>query len=351
MSTPSFHHFFIILFCFLCTMSKGRTLIDTTTQSKPKVPALYVFGDSIVENGNNNNFFTIAKGNYYPYGIDFPKGATGRFCNGKTDYHILHPMLVQQFGEKIGFNYASSACGILPESGMFLGKCLNLDKQIRYFHDTIEWRLKKYYTNPEELSEHLSKSILLFVIGNNDYLNNYMNKAYINTYKKMNPEEFSEFLVNYLARQLKKLYTLGVRKIIFSEIAPVGCMPYMSNRTSINQETCNETKNEIVSVFNQGVQKLFSNLSSILPDSKFVVSQNFKLVHEIVNNPTQYGFDNSRHSCCEATKKELKCVRGIPPCKDRKKYCFWDGFHTTEAMNNYVISRSLSDNPIDFMLE
>lgn len=48
------------------------------------VPAMFVFGDSLIDNGNNNGLPTFARANYYPYGIDFRSGPTGRFCNGLT---------------------------------------------------------------------------------------------------------------------------------------------------------------------------------------------------------------------------------------------------------------------------
>lgn len=51
--------------------------------------ALWIFGDSLVDNGNNNFLNTIAKANYFPYGIDFSRGPTGRFSNGKTFVDIL----------------------------------------------------------------------------------------------------------------------------------------------------------------------------------------------------------------------------------------------------------------------
>lgn len=50
-----------------------------------QVPAMFVFGDSIVDTGNNNFINSIAKANYYPYGCDsFSRFPTGRFSNGKT---------------------------------------------------------------------------------------------------------------------------------------------------------------------------------------------------------------------------------------------------------------------------
>lgn len=49
-----------------------------------QVPCFFIFGDSLVDNGNNNGILTLARANYRPYGIDFPLGPTGRFTNGRT---------------------------------------------------------------------------------------------------------------------------------------------------------------------------------------------------------------------------------------------------------------------------
>lgn len=55
------------------------------------VPALLVFGDSIVDSGNNNHLpLTFGKCNFSPYGRDFEGGvATGRFTNSKTPADLL----------------------------------------------------------------------------------------------------------------------------------------------------------------------------------------------------------------------------------------------------------------------
>ena len=45
-------------------------------------PALYVFGDSTVDPGNNNLLNTFAKFNYPPYGVDFLDGPSGRPTSG-----------------------------------------------------------------------------------------------------------------------------------------------------------------------------------------------------------------------------------------------------------------------------
>lgn len=64
----------LVLLCF-------NGMVHVNSQ---KVPAMFVFGDSIVEVGNNNFLNTLAKANYYPYGIDYNRIATGRFSNGRS---------------------------------------------------------------------------------------------------------------------------------------------------------------------------------------------------------------------------------------------------------------------------
>lgn len=54
------------------------------------VPGLIVFGDSIADQGNNNNLSSIMKCNFPPYGIDFTGGlATGRFTNSRTPSDMI----------------------------------------------------------------------------------------------------------------------------------------------------------------------------------------------------------------------------------------------------------------------
>ena len=56
----------------------------------PQVPCYFIFGDSLVDNGNNNYLMTTARADSPPYGIDFPTHrATGRFSNGKNIPDII----------------------------------------------------------------------------------------------------------------------------------------------------------------------------------------------------------------------------------------------------------------------
>ena len=91
--------FFRIIFSFLLVMLLLLLLMNDkvalgqdgdpvgSTQGgggREMVPALFIFGDSLIDNGNNNNLPSFAKANYYPYDIDFNGAPTGRFSNGYT---------------------------------------------------------------------------------------------------------------------------------------------------------------------------------------------------------------------------------------------------------------------------
>ena len=57
---------------------------------KPVVPALYIFGDSTVDCGNNNYLVTLARSDMPPYGRDFANHRpNGRFSNGKISVDYL----------------------------------------------------------------------------------------------------------------------------------------------------------------------------------------------------------------------------------------------------------------------
>lgn len=65
----------------------------SSQQQEPQVPCFFIFGDSLVDNGNNNGILTLARANYRPYGIDFPQGTTGRFTNGRTYVDALGKLI------------------------------------------------------------------------------------------------------------------------------------------------------------------------------------------------------------------------------------------------------------------
>ena len=57
------------------------------------MPANFVFGDSLVDVGNNNYIVSLSKANYAPNGIDFGQ-PTGRYTNGRTIIDIIGKFLI-----------------------------------------------------------------------------------------------------------------------------------------------------------------------------------------------------------------------------------------------------------------
>jgi hypothetical protein len=54
----------------------------------PLVTSVIVFGDSIVDPGNNNDLLTLIKANHPPYGKDFiPSDLIGEYLHTHTHHH------------------------------------------------------------------------------------------------------------------------------------------------------------------------------------------------------------------------------------------------------------------------
>lgn len=74
--------------CCSCITNIFIVLVCMNTCMAQNFSAIFIFGDSLVDVGNNNYITTFAKANYEPVGIDFGK-PTGRFTNGRTVCDIL----------------------------------------------------------------------------------------------------------------------------------------------------------------------------------------------------------------------------------------------------------------------
>jgi phospholipase/lecithinase/hemolysin len=69
-------------------------LVLVFLSSQAEARAFIVFGDSLVDNGNNDYLATTARADSYPYGIDYPTHRpTGRFSNGLNIPDIISRVL------------------------------------------------------------------------------------------------------------------------------------------------------------------------------------------------------------------------------------------------------------------
>ncbi|XP_019426725.1 PREDICTED: GDSL esterase/lipase 7-like isoform X1 [Lupinus angustifolius] len=337
--------FLILSLVFLHLMSPICTL--------PLAPALYVFGDSLFDSGNNNFLPTFVRANFLPYGSDFANGSTGRFTNGRTIADFIAEYLGLPYSPPYlsskgpssltGLNYASGSCGILPDTGSILGECLNFEEQINLFQRTIEKDLPQMLNNSTQLSKHLSESIYLISIGSNDYINNYLETMYYNTSKLYLPKPFAKLLISNLSQQFERLYKLGARKMIFFDIGPLGCIPSIS-RTHAHEGDCIEEINQIVSYFNERLPFLLKNMTSNLPASTFVLGHANSLGYDAIKNPSTYGLIDASNPCCTTWGNGTSgCIPMSKPCINPNKHFFWDGYHLTEAVYSIIAYGCLYD--------
>ncbi|PON77501.1 Lipase [Parasponia andersonii] len=302
-------------------------------------PALYVFGDSTVDAGNNNGIQTYAKYNYLPYGIDYPGGTTGRPTNGRTmaDFIALSLGLkapppafllvnTSTYNACEGFNYASASAGILPESG-FKGT-LSLGEQVGLFKKTVEEYLPLHLEKSVDVSLHLSKSIFHFVMGVNDYALNFLKKK--NSGQPVNEEAFAELLVAKYGEHLTDLYILGARKFVVFDIEAMGCLPSYVNQLKPANSKCVDELNSMVLKFNKKLHLKLTELGRTLPNSVFVIGNNYLHILTLVENPQKYGLKDASNACCVLTPYGT-CDSSRVPCNDRDSRVFFDAAHPTEA--------------------
>ncbi|XP_020540068.1 GDSL esterase/lipase At5g08460 isoform X2 [Jatropha curcas] len=313
-------------------------------------PAVFVFGDSLVDDGNNNYLNSLAKSNYFPYGIDFHGGPTGRFCNGKT---IIDFLATFSTGTDIlsGVNYASAAAGILDDSGKNLGDRYTLGQQVLNFGSTLSQL--KTQMDDKKLRQYLAKSLVVLNIGSNDYINNYLMPSLYSTSFTYNPKDFAHLLINTYTEQILMLQSLGLRKFLLAAVGPLGCIPNQLATGLAPPGQCLSFVNNMVQLFNtqlrSAVDELNKNSTSLRTDSVFVFGDTYGAFEDILDNHTSYGFAVTDRGCCGIGRNQglITCLPLAFPCFNRDQYIFWDAYHPTQAFNRIIAQRAYSGPPSD----
>nr|GMD72734.1 GDSL esterase/lipase At1g71691-like [Ipomoea batatas] len=311
-------------------------------ERKALVPAMFIFGDSLIDNGNNNNLPSFAKANYFPYGIDFDGGPTGRFSNGFTMVdeiaQLLGLPLIPAYSEangdrdkmRFGVNYASAAAGILDITGRnFVGR-IPFNQQITNFESTLD-QITASLGAPD-VAQALSHCIFFVGMGSNDYLNNYLLPNYP-TKNQYNAQQYADLLVQNYNQQLTRLYNLGARKFVIAGLGMMGCIPSILAQSETGQ--CSEAVNELVVPFTTNVKTMINNLNTNLPGSRFAYIDVRNMFQDLLKNYAQYGFSVVNQGCCGIGRNsgQITCLPFQMPCAERDQYVFWDAFHPTSAVN------------------
>ncbi|CAA6656052.1 unnamed protein product [Spirodela intermedia] len=250
------------------------------------VPAIYAFGDSLTDVGNNNFLpGNQAKANFPPYGIDVPRSRpTGRFSSGyngvdfvakKLKFNKSPPAYLSISNDAQayrGVNFASGGSGIFDATGQNFS--ISLNQQIKYFKG-ITRRLRTRICGGTA-DRFLSRSLFFLFTGANDLF----------TQQQL----FIGQLTGQYRNQLETLYDLGARKFAVFGSSLIGCIPIL--RVSVPGGKCVEDLNDLAQQFNKATDR-FTDIVS---------------------------------ACCGSGRlnAESECRSNSTYCSNRGKYFFWD---------------------------
>ncbi|XP_021291728.1 LOW QUALITY PROTEIN: GDSL esterase/lipase 7-like [Herrania umbratica] len=313
---------------------------------KIDLPALYIFGDSCVDDGNNNFLPQSAVANYLPFGIDFDGKPTGRATNATLDgFQYPPPILgMSEADRKItrtGVNYASGSSGILSENGRSMHmNVLNFFQQVDLFENTTLKDLKSSFSNTESFTEYLSKSVFFIHIASND-----LGLTYETTTPKDSPDKYTEMIVEELFKQLQRLYKLDARKFLVNNVSPLGCQPFNINIKNHITSCVEEVNEHYIYIYNKLLSNSLTKWQSTLSGSKFVLEDLYKIFQDVY---ASYGVKDVNTSCCldRNGARILPCAQNVAPCEDRKSRVFFDPFHPSESMHFLWARRLLKDSSV-----
>ncbi|AQK67588.1 GDSL esterase/lipase EXL3 [Zea mays] len=340
------------------TRSAGR---QQKQKQKPLAPALIVFGDSIVDPGNNNDIHTIIKADFPPYGTDFQNHrATGRFCNGRipTDFiasrlgikELLPPYLTSEPLDKhdlvTGVSFASGGTGFDPLTPQ-LASVISLPDQLTMFHDYLG--KVRDAAGDARVSDILSRGVFAICAGSDDVANTYFTLRARSSYDHAS---YARLLVQHATAFVEDLIRAGARRVAFIGIPPIGCVPSQRTMSGGLDRGCSQGHNEIAVAYNAGMVQQLAALRAKYPDTLLVFMDIYGFLYDMMMHPRSYGFTQSTRGCCGTGLLEVSVLcNGVTSavCQDVGDYLFWDSYHPTEKAYK-ILADFVFDNYVKLIL-
>ncbi|CAA7026367.1 unnamed protein product [Microthlaspi erraticum] len=335
---------------FLITLAVSCNAAENAT-TQPLAPAILIFGETTVDTGNNNydpksNF----KANHIPYGVDLPgKLASGRFSNGKlfcdivaSKLHIkdlVPPFLQPELSDAeivTGVSFASAGSGYDDQTTRTT-KAIPVSYQPTMFKNYIA-RLKGIVGDKKAM-EIINGAIVMISAGTNDFILNYYD---IPTRRLEYPKisDYQDFVLKRLENFVKELYNLGSRKISVGGLSPIGCLPIqMTSKISRGViRKCIASQNKDAVLYNDKLQKLLPAIEASLPGSRIVYANVYDPLMDMFQNPTKYGFTETKKGCCGTGLLETSdsCNSRSKLRSNHSEYMFFDSIHPSLATYNHL---------------
>ncbi|CDY53577.1 BnaC09g51560D [Brassica napus] len=305
-------------------------VVETNAAKQGKnatIHALIVFGDSIMDTGNNNRLPTLLKCNFPPYGKDFPGGlATGRFSDGRVPSDLIaeklgiakslpafmNPNLKPQDLLK-GVTFASGGTGYDPLTAKIMS-VISVWDQLTYFKRYIS-TIKQHF-GEKKAQDILDNSFFVVCSSSNDLAHTFMAQSH-----KYDPTSYANFLADSAVKFVRELHKLGAKKIGVFSAVPVGCVPLQ--RTVFG------------GMFTRGYKEL---------DGVILYIDVYDTLFDMIQHPSKYGFEVADRGCCGRGSLAISYMcNSLNPftCSNSSAYIFWDSYHPTERAYQVMVDNLL----------
>ncbi|XP_054782431.1 GDSL esterase/lipase At5g33370-like [Prosopis cineraria] len=316
--------------------------------------AFFVFGDSLVDNGNNNYLATTARADTPPYGIDYPTHRpTGRFSNG----YNIPDFISQELGSEstlpylspelngrkllVGANFASAGIGILNDTGIQFVNIIRIYRQLEYFEEYQ--RRVTTLIGAARTKRLVNRALVLITLGGNDFVNNYYLVPFSARSRQFALPDYVRYLISEYKKILRRLYDIGARRVLVTGTGPLGCVPAELALRSRNGK-CSAELQRAASLFNPQLVQMLGQLNSELGSQVFIGVNTRQMNLDFISNPQAFGFVTSKVACCgQGPYNGIGlCTIASNLCPNRDVYAFWDPFHPSERANKLIVQQIMT---------
>ncbi|CAI5487637.1 unnamed protein product [Closterium sp. Naga37s-1] len=324
-----------------------------------KFGAIYTFGDSLADVGNNNYGGPLFyRANFPPYGMNFIP-ASGRFSDGKLIIDYLSEYFelpaapaafqpgINSSAAQSGLNFASSGAGVLDATNV--GQVFPLSAQLARFSELGGLQAPAKPSRP---------ALAIISVATDDYL------VFLARGDSTQSQSLIAAVIAGIANTVQTLYAAGFRHFLLFDTLPIGCTPiaHATLAESLGQpsnvpapSTCNPAVNQLTAGHSATLALALSGLRDELEGATVVYARTHALMQAIVETPRDYGLNVGTSACCGAPPPInglVQCGTSIfisngtqsstpaTLCADSQSRAFWDFVHPSEAANQ-VVARAL----------
>lgn len=323
----------LLIVWFLISITASLLLASVYAQAAAEDQKLFfAFGDSYADTGNSpKSGPNEGSGWLYPYGITWPQYPAGRFSDGKVESDFFADLLgiptpppyLYLAGQSTthGVNFATVGSGVTFDYGTD-----PLGGQV----DNLELFLR---TDPYSKLA-LANSLTLVAVNGNDY-----------TFFSGNSSELFVYIQRVVAGigyNLQRLYDMGLRDVMVSNLLPVGCLPVYSKQ--YGYRICDTSKDSTAQIHNAFLLGVVEKINSGNPGARFVILDQYAAFGHLFKQAKAVGFTDGLVPCCRGLSDSSNCGDTDPAtgkplytvCKHRGKAVFWDTQHPTMWAWNYI---------------